>query len=96
MEDTYYQSSDDEGQSATNDIDAFERKLRGEAPIPKKPSAPLASKAPASKSHAKKGSDYVSSAAKSKAGAKTDEQLEAAEARAAVSDLDRFEQRLGR
>jgi len=35
-------------------------------------------------------------AAKSKAGAKTDEQLEAAEARAAVSDLDRFEQRLGR
>ena len=44
MEDTYYQSSDDEGQAATDDIDAFERKMRGEAPVMKKAAMPLAPK----------------------------------------------------
>uniref|UniRef100_A0A6T8A4W2 Uncharacterized protein n=1 Tax=Prymnesium polylepis TaxID=72548 RepID=A0A6T8A4W2_9EUKA len=94
-EDTYYESSDDEGQAATDEIDAFEARLRGDAP-PAKKSAPLAPKVPQQKVAVKKGSDYVNSAVKSKAATKSDEQLEAAEAQAAVSDLDRFEQRLGR
>jgi len=42
-EDTYYESSDDEGQAATDEIDAFEARLRGDAP-PAKKSAPLAPK----------------------------------------------------
>jgi len=64
---------------------AFERAL---------PDRALAPRAPPQKPVAKKGSEYVNSAVKSKA--KTDEQMEAAEAKAAVNDLDHFEQRLGR
>lgn len=39
LEETYYQSSDDEGKAATDDIDEFERKLRGDAPATRKPTA---------------------------------------------------------
>jgi len=60
-EDTYYESSDDEGQAATDEIDAFEARLRGDAP-PAKKSAPLAPKVPQQKVAVKKGSDYVNSA----------------------------------
>ena len=122
MDDTYYfeeKSAKAEGLEALDDIDAFEKKLRGEAPA--QPSRAAA----APKLHAKvracsrratpctslvrrahpcwrqenkpkpangkKGSAYVQAAVK--APKMTEAQQEAADARSAVADLAKFEQR---
>ena len=86
----------DEGQDAMDDIDAFEARLRGEAPARKAPSAGAArakENAPKQPANGKKGADYVSAAVK--APKMTEAQQDAADARSAVADLTKFEQRVG-
>eukprot|EP00320_Phaeocystis_rex_P002086 CAMPEP_0119056908 /NCGR_PEP_ID=MMETSP1178-20130426/1475_1 /TAXON_ID=33656 /ORGANISM="unid sp, Strain CCMP2000" /LENGTH=104 /DNA_ID=CAMNT_0007037689 /DNA_START=25 /DNA_END=342 /DNA_ORIENTATION=- len=99
MEETYQfdeKTEMDEGQDAMDDIDAFERRMRGEAPV-KAPAKPLQAREnkpkPAAKP-VKKGSEYVLEAAAAvKPPKMTDAQHDAAEAISAVSDLDKFDQR---
>ena len=99
MDETYHfeeKSERAEGREAMDDIDAFEARMRGEAPARK--AAPSASAARAKEnkpkpSNGKKGADYVSAAVK--APKMTEAQQDAADARSAVADLAKFEQRVG-
>lgn len=99
MDETYHfeeQSERAEGIEAIDDIDAFEARLRGEAPARKAPSAGAArakENAPKQPANGKKGADYVSAAVK--APKMTEAQQDAADARSAVADLTKFEQRVG-
>ena len=118
MEDTYHfdeQTEKAEGMEAMDDIEAFERRLRGEAP-PAKAAAPAPVRAKVGSArrltamrgtrrpdrsawqenkpkpaNGKKGSAYVQAAVK--APKMTEAQQEAADARSAVADLAKFEQR---
>ena len=96
LEDTMYEFKENdrsEAQEAEDEIEAFERRQRGEAPA-KKPSANNPRAAPVQKHGAiKAGSEYVQNAVKSRA--RSEAQEAADEGRRDVSDLDKFEQRNG-
>ena len=85
----------EEAQQVMDDLDDFERRLQGGVPMAK-PAAKAAmappARAAAPKPGAKKaGSEYV----KASCVAKSEEEVEADDARKAVSDLDKFDQMWG-
>ena len=89
LEETYqFESGSSEAREAIDDIDAFERRLRGEAPAARKAAAPL-QKENRPKKTVVKGSHYVSSAVKARE--MTEEEEDRAEAKLAMAELDRFE-----
>ena len=84
------EDSDDEAQTTYDELDAFERRLRGEAPTAKpkvcqKENRPKAAAPPTNS--AKTGKSYV---AASKPKRMTEEQEDQLEAQRAVADLERF------
>ena len=83
-----------EAQQTMDDLDDFERRLAGGAPLskPAVSRAPPPMRAPAApKAGAKKGSEYV----KASRTAKSEEEQDAEDAKNAVSDLDKFDQKFG-
>jgi len=91
MNDTYvFDDSDDEARDTMDEIDAFERRMRGEAPKQKPGQQPKAYAPKPARPAVKSGSTYVQSAVKAQQ--LTEDELAAAEAKVAVSDLDKFEQ----
>ena len=98
--DTYLNDSDDdEGQQAMDDIDAFERRLRGEAPAAAQPSLKTSSSVNKPKQQEqqrkpKPGAHYVQAAhAAVKTAAVSEKAADAAEGRRMVSELDDFDSR---
>ena len=86
----------EEAQQVMDDLDDFDRRLAGGAPMAKAAAKAAAKvppvRAPAPKPGVKKaGSEYV----KASRVAKSEEEVEADDARKAVSDLDKFDQRWG-
>ena len=84
----------EEAQQVMDDLDDFERRLAGGGAPVAKPATKAAppARVPAPKVGAKKaGSDYV----KNSRVAKSEEEVEAEDAKKAVSDLDKFDQRWG-
>ena len=87
LDETYqFESGSSEAREAMDDIDAFERRLRGEEPAARKPVAVQKENRP--KKPVVKGSHYVSSAVKSRE--LTEEEEDRAEAKAAMAELDKF------
>ena len=96
MDETYHfeeKSERAEGREAMDDIDAFEARMRGDAPARKAAPSANAKENKPKPSNGKKGADYVSAAVK--APKMTEAQQDAADARSAVADLAKFEQRVG-
>ena len=98
MEDTYYSSEDvaatdkAAARQSIDDIDAFERRLNGEAPAQVSGVAKKVSKISVAKP-ARTGSSYVQGAVKP--AALTEAEEEAVEARRALADLELFEAKHG-
>ena len=93
MDETYHgnlpkcDDSDDEAQTTYDELDAFERRLRGEAPAQKPLAVRKDNRPKAAPAAAKPGKAYVQAA---KPKRMTEEQEELAEAQRAVADLEKF------
>lgn len=91
---TFKENAGVEAQQTMDDLDDFERRLAGGPAVSKAAvsRAPPPMRAPAApKAGAKKGSEYV----KASRAAKSEEEQDAEDARNAVSDLDKFDQKFG-